>query len=189
MKDQGYLGAVAVAGTVNPRWFMLFEQMNTPESFYAVYAAYAVKARFSALDVKEMLSPSAFAHHGDLTSVGCWYYGAAVARSGELGRVLEPGWEDNALVQRFMAENETFRRPIAGPVFLLAGGADQSVPPESIREAAEEACRRAVTVQFRLYPGLDHDPLMDRSTPDQLDWIERRFAGEPAPTNCGALGR
>jgi hypothetical protein len=43
-------------------------------------------------------------------------------------------------------------------------------------------------VTFRSYPGLDHDPTMETSTPDQLEWIRARFAGKPAESNCPAEG-
>jgi hypothetical protein len=29
---------------------------------------------------------------------------------------------------------------------------------------------------------------MEKSTPDQLDWIKARFAGKPAVSNCPAGG-
>jgi hypothetical protein len=44
-----------------------------------------------------------------------------------------------------------------------------------------------VALSFRSYPGLDHDPTMTNSTPDQLAWIKDRFAGKPASSNCAAL--
>jgi pimeloyl-ACP methyl ester carboxylesterase len=187
LKDPNYLGAVSVAGTVNPHWFMLFNSMNQDESFYTVYAAYAVKARFPQFKVAEMLTPKALAHYKALTTEGCWYYGAAVAKSGALGKVVKPGWTKNKWVHKFMVENETMKRPVAGPLFVLAGGADHSVPPESIRVAAEAACKKGYTIDFRVYPGLDHDPLMEKSTPDQLNWIRDRFAGKPPPDNCGSI--
>jgi hypothetical protein len=43
-------------------------------------------------------------------------------------------------------------------------------------------------VTFRAYPGLDHDPTMEKSTPAQLEWIRERFAGKAAHSNCPAGG-
>jgi hypothetical protein len=47
-------------------------------------------------------------------------------------------------------------------------------------------CGAKQPVTFRSYPGLDHDPTMEKSTPDQLEWIRSRFAGQPATSNCPA---
>jgi hypothetical protein len=53
---------------------------------------------------------------------------------------------------------------------------------------------RAVRILYKMaqgrdviYPGLDHDPTMDKSTPDQLAWIRDRFAGKPFTGNCRSL--
>jgi hypothetical protein len=42
-------------------------------------------------------------------------------------------------------------------------------------------------VTFRSYPGLDHTPAMDKSTPDQIAWLRDRFAGKPAGDDCERL--
>jgi Secretory lipase len=42
-------------------------------------------------------------------------------------------------------------------------------------------------IEYRSYPGQDHDPVMMKSTPDQIRWIKDRFEGKPATSNCNAL--
>jgi hypothetical protein len=53
--------------------------------------------------------------------------------------------------------------------------------------AGGDVATSGVALTFRSYPGLDHDPTMDKSTPDQLAWIRERFAGKPVSSNCGDL--
>jgi hypothetical protein len=53
-----------------------------------------------------------------------------------------------------------------------------------VRAAVKQICAAKQPVTFRSYPGLDHDPAMEKSTPDQLAWIRDRFAGKPAMSNC-----
>jgi pimeloyl-ACP methyl ester carboxylesterase len=77
-------------------------------------------------------------------------------------------------------------RPVH-PLLVLAGGADHTVPPQSVQQLAAKACRLGYHLQFRIFPGLDHDPLMDKSIPYQLRWIRARFAGRPATDNCARL--
>jgi hypothetical protein len=81
------------------------------------------------------------------------------------------------------------RAPIAGPLLVTAGEADESVPFAPLRAEAVQACRNGSALTFRSYPGLDHDPTMDKSTPDQLAWVRDRLAGRPSPSNCASLAK
>jgi pimeloyl-ACP methyl ester carboxylesterase len=74
--------------------------------------------------------------------------------------------------------------PIGGPMLVIAGEGDQTVPIASVRETVGKACRNGIALTFRSYPGLDHDPTMDHSTPDQLAWVRDRFAGNASAGNC-----
>ena len=71
-----------------------------------------------------------------------------------------------------------------GMLLVLAGEADLSIPIAGVREVVTRACGKGTALQFKSYPGLDHDPTMINSTPDQLAWIRDRFAGKAAPSDC-----
>ncbi len=188
LADPDFLGAVAVAGSVNMPWIMHYMTAKGSDSFYAVFLAYGIKARFPQFHVADMLTKPALAQYHALTTKGCWYYGYATQLSHLLGKTaVKPGWTKNRWVKKFAAQDTILRPRLTRPVFVLAGGADKSVPPASIREFARKACRLGDKLEFRVYPGLDHDPLMEKSTPDQLEWIRARFAGRPAPENCATL--
>jgi len=79
--------------------------------------------------------------------------------------------------------------PAAGPLLVIAGEADESVPFAPLRAVAERACRNGSALTFRSYPGLDHAPMMDKSTPDQLAWVRDRLAGKPTLSNCASLAK
>lgn len=188
LRDPGFLGAVSVAGAVNMPSMMHYMVVNGSDAFYAVFLAYGIKARFPQFNVADMLTKRALAQYDAMTTKGCWSYGYATQLSGLLGKsAVKPGVTDNPWVKKFVAEDDSLTRRPAQPLLVLAGGADRSVPPQSIRQVAAEACRQGYHLQFRVFPGLDHDPLMDKSTPYQLRWINARFAGKPAPDNCAAL--
>lgn len=188
LKDPDYLGAVAVAGTVNMPWLMDYMTRNDADSFYAVYLAFGIKARFPQFRVGDMLTKRGMAHYRMLTTKGCWYYGDAMERSHRLGKhVLQPGWQSNRWVKRYAAETVSVRPNVRQPLLVLAGGADVSVPPPSIEPIVRRACHLGYHLEFKILPGLDHDPLMDKSTPYQLQWIRDRFLGRPAPDDCPSL--
>ncbi len=54
-------------------------------------------------------------------------------------------------------------------------------------QVVAKACRLGYHLQFRIFPGLDHDPLMDKSIAYQLRWIRARFASRPATDTCTSL--
>ena len=86
-------------------------------------------------------------------------------------------------------DSPRLRRIISASVApVIAGEADQTVPIEGVRAAVKQICAAKQPVTFRSYPGLDHDPAMEKSTPDQLAWIRDRFAGKPAGSNCASGG-
>lgn len=188
LRDPNYLGAVAVAPAVNVPW--LIHGMGAPndaEAFYDIYVAYGIKARFPQFDVTDMLTKPALAEYGMMTTKTCWLYGNATGSSHVLQTsAVKPHFAENPWVRRFARQDFFFRRPTR-PLLVLAGGADQSVPLQSIRQFAVRACRRGYPLQFRVFPGLDHGPVMDKSTPDQLRWIGARFAGRSTSDNCATL--
>ena len=57
---------------------------------------------------------------------------------------------------------------------------------EDMRSVAERLCKVSTTVEFRTYPGADHDSVLQIAEGDYLAWIADRFAGRPATGNCDA---
>ena len=186
--DPNYLGAVAVAPAMNVPWLIHSMGANDdPAAYYDVYVAYGIKARFPQFNVEDMLTEPALAQYRVMTTEGCWFHGNATGHSHLFGMSpVKPHFADNPWVRKF-AQLEFFAHRPARPLLVLAGGADQSVPLPSIQPIAVKACRLGYPLRFRIFPGLDHGPVMDKSTPDQLRWIGARFAGRSESGNCATL--
>src|SRR5581483_10780524 len=93
-------------------------------------------------------------------------------------------WADDPAVVRFARANLPDQSPAYGPILLLQGTADRTIPEPLTREAAAHLCKLGDVVQYQTYEGMDHDPLVDASFRDQIGWIAARFAGQPAHGNC-----
>jgi pimeloyl-ACP methyl ester carboxylesterase len=184
LKDHDYLGAVSVAGVA--REVSFFSHLgNTPGvGFYLAFMAAGIHARYPEFNPHDLLSDNVLAHYADVTTKGCFYYGYATYAAAPSGTLLRPQWEKNVWIHRFFEGNAVGNAPIGGPLFVIAGEADQSVPIDGVRAAVKQICAAKQPVTFRSYPGLDHDPTMENSTPDQLEWIRARFAGQAAMSNC-----
>jgi pimeloyl-ACP methyl ester carboxylesterase len=187
LKDPTYLGAVAVAGAVREEGF--FDHLSTTPGvgFYLAFMAAGIHARHPEFKPNDMLSDAVLAHYADVTTNGCFYYAYATYASVPSGDLLNPGYKQNEQIHRFFEDIKLATKPIGGPLLMLAGEGDQTVPIAGMRSIAKQMCSLGQPITFRSYPGLDHDPLMEKSTPDQLAWIKARFAGEPAVSNCATL--
>ena len=122
-----------------------------------------------------------------MTTQGCWYYAyAAAAEVGSLPAV-RPGWQQIAELQRYNEDNRSATRPIKGPLLILAGDDDQSVNFANIKSGVTRACKLGLPIEFVHRPGLDHDPLMEKTIELQLAWTRDRLAGKPwHATGCAA---
>lgn len=185
LHDADYLGAISVSGAADPR--AILQAMGEPgdsAAFYLVYMAYAIHVRAPDFKPADMLVGQALARYSDVTSKGCWYYAYASFLDAHAGPVLKAGWDRTPGAQKFFAANELGKSPVGGPLLVLTGEADETVPLALVKTTVLNACRNGVALSFRSYPGLDHDPTMEKSTPDQLAWVRDRFAGKPFTSNC-----
>ena len=64
-----------------------------------------------------------------------------------------------------------------GPLLVIAGEADQSVPIGGVRAVVKQICAAKQPVTFRSYPGLDHDPRALEVT------VGAEFGSRVKPTN------
>ena len=184
LEDPGYLGAVSVAGVAREVDF--FSHLsNTPGvGFYLAFMAAGIQARYPEFNPHDLLSDGVLEHYADVTTKGCFYYGYATYAAATSGTLLRAQWEKIVWIHRFFEGNAVGSAPIGGPLLVIAGEADQTVPIEGVRAAVRQICAAKQPVTFRSYPGLDHDPTMQISTQDQIKWIRARFAGKPATSNC-----
>lgn len=184
VNDPTYLGAVAVAPATMVKEFAQITVAPKGAAMYFDYFAFAIHARWPEFTPRDMLTGNALSKYRDVTSKGCWLYAYASDLNDAEPVQLRPGWSQKPAVQAFITTNEKGDIKVS-PILVIAGEADQSVPLAAIERDVASVCKKGSTLAFRTYPGLDHDPVMVKSTPDQLTWIADRFAGRPAPNDCG----
>jgi pimeloyl-ACP methyl ester carboxylesterase len=186
--DAGYAGAISVAGDMDYDSYFKRDALDL-EPITAMYwplTAFGIKASYPSLNVANMLTPPALARYEDVTTKGCWYY--AYAAMSEVGPQpsVRPGMLQVPEVRRYEQDSHSTDKPIRGPLMVLAGDDDKSVDFSNIAASVREACNHGLAVEFVHRPGLDHDPLMEKTTPEQLAWVRDRLAGKPWASNCPA---
>ena len=185
MQDPDYLGAVSIAGASRLDELLTHLGDTPGVGFYLAFMAYGIHARFPSFAVTDMLTPAAMQHYPAASTEGCWYHGYALYAGQTSRALLKPNWTENPWLRRFLRENDLGTVAVKGPLLVIAGEADVTVPLEEVRQTVARACKvGSRQLSFRSYPGLDHDPSMAKTVPDQLTWIGDRFAGVPAPNDC-----
>jgi hypothetical protein len=186
LNDADYAGGISVAGDMSFEAFEAHDArtFDPVTDLYWPFTAFGIRASYPTFDVKSMLTPAVLARYEDVTRQGCWYH--AYARMMEIGRrpAVKPGWNRAPEVRRYNDDSRSADKPIRGPLLVLAGDDDHSVAITNIERGVEAACRLGLPIEYIHRPGLDHDPLMDETTPEQLAWARDRLADRPWSTTC-----
>ncbi len=103
---------------------------------------------------------------------------------GQLGKVDMTRTRPWSTIAR---DNSVDPRAYRGPLLIAQSVADPIVAPEVTREFVRQRCRARLGVRFIALPGGDHAHSARDSSEATLDWIDARFAGEPAPDDCKIL--
>jgi uncharacterized membrane protein HdeD (DUF308 family)/pimeloyl-ACP methyl ester carboxylesterase len=72
----------------------------------------------------------------------------------------------------------------AAPILIVQGGADTIVAPDVTERLVHKLCQDGETVMLSVYPGVGHLMTGHDAAPAVLKWIDDRFAGKAAPSNC-----
>jgi len=87
--------------------------------------------------------------------------------------------------RRLAAANTPGPLPPGVPLFLAQGDADQLVEPAVTRDYFARSCRAGVRAQYFEMPRAGHGLAARDASNAAAAWIADRFAGAPAPSNCG----
>jgi alpha-beta hydrolase superfamily lysophospholipase len=90
-----------------------------------------------------------------------------------------------------LAQN-TPDRPIAAPLLIAQGLADDLVLPDLQSRFVARRCRDGQVVDYRQYAARDHLSLVAPDSPltaDLVAWTRERFAGSAAPATCSSQNR
>lgn len=88
---------------------------------------------------------------------------------------------------RLMRENSPSAAAIKVPALIATGTGDTIVAPAVVRDFARAACASGKTVRFVSVQGGEHGTVARTEAQATLGWIDARFAGGRAPSNCGSF--
>lgn len=154
---------------------------------YTLYALGSYAGTNQKIDPTKILTPQAVSHMPDLFT-GCMttaltkgYWSTAIAKDQFLKK------PDLRAFRKMARENEPGFLRISAPTLMLQGNADVTVLPKDTDEVARGLCARGNVLEYRAVAGADHDGVMEKAGADARAWIDARFKGERAASNCRAL--
>jgi hypothetical protein len=180
LRDPGYLGGIAISQVASVREIY---ELSTQESssFMLTSLAYGVKTIYPQFQVSAVLTERAIAAYQHIEEMCSQERTTPESSSGE---VVKPGWKNDAFVRQYFVRNNLGQTRAYGPIFVISGGADRAMPATVTAQAIVRMCKQGDQVQWERYPDLDPAEVIGYSVRNQIGWIEARFAGRSATTNC-----
>jgi len=154
---------------------------------YLIMTAAGLAAAYDNLDLADILSAEAL-DLIDVVESGC---------TGDIFEVYNPlDYNDVTIADPFslpewneaLLVNDTNQLPVLAPLLIIHGGEDEQIPVETSATLLGQLCSfadRGPTVR-NVYEGQSHAGVLTSfaAVPDLLAWVQGRFAGEIAPTDC-----
>ena len=144
----------------------------------------AAAAEFDpSLDPRVALQPAAAAREPLLTH-GCWEEAVPGFDDLDASEMLTSPGVGERLGEVLDACCTSDANAAAGPLLVVHGEADESLPPGLTGEIVAELCAAGVAVEHRTYPGASHDGVLAASADDAARWLAARVAGRDPVSTC-----
>lgn len=175
IRDQNYLGAIVISGLND-----LQDSYDHPAPTSLLFLAYGVRTVYPGFEVRDVLTDKALSFYARLEQ-SC---GEATDTKLSASEIAKPGWENNRFVKEYFNRNRPGQRQALGPLLVIASGANPAMPISNVSRVIARMCGQGDRVQFENYADADPGSVIGESVRDQINWIQSRFAGRPAPSNC-----
>jgi len=86
---------------------------------------------------------------------------------------------------KYIAENTPGKLAAGAPLYISQGLADTTVDPPVTINFVGHLCAQGNRVKFERFPNVNHGDIGKASAGQAVGWMDERFRGEAAPSNCG----
>jgi pimeloyl-ACP methyl ester carboxylesterase len=156
---------------------------GTPGQGYLAFSVYGLATVDPTVHPQQILARPALNLAGTLDT-GCFNEVLAAYAPLTAEEMVAGGVLPDSFIAKVVRSNPA-QRAANAPVFLVQGGADQTIPLELTQLLQQQECAvNRVATNLSVYPGQDHDPVLYAAQADVLRYLTARFAGQPAPSNC-----
>ncbi len=180
IRDADYLGGVAISGVADLQ--EAYERLPGEQSLRKLtFLAYGIKTVYPDFDVRNILTEKGLSAYQHLNE-SC----GSVATSAEIStsEALKTDWKHNKFVEQFLERNQLGQHLAYGPLLVITDDEDPDVPPATTAQVLGRMCKQGDRIQINKFPDSQPSMVIGDSVRDQMAWIEARFAGRPASSNC-----
>mgnify|MGYP001809665952 CR=1 FL=1 len=154
---------------------------------YVLYVMRSYSTYDPSIDLSGILSSTTIANLPELEEQ-CMSY--ALTKTSFATAIAKDAFLAEPKLDAFLAmakDNEPGLLTISVPTVIMQGDADVTVRPVDTDAVAAELCQGGSVLEYRTYPGADHQGVMKDGADYAANWLKARFAGEKAASNCDAL--
>lgn len=147
-------------------------------------AAVGLNRAHPSLRLHELLNAEGREVMQNIETMCVWQFVSAYPfrRIADLSTVPDP--LDHPRVRAVLDANRLGRGTPSAPMYIYESARDQFMPLQDVRDLAATYCRRDVAVQYVEDPWTEHLSGAGSGAYPALTWLEGRFAGAEAPSNC-----
>ncbi|KAK7048987.1 putative secretory lipase [Favolaschia claudopus] len=97
---------------------------------------------------------------------------------------VTPDFTNDSTTLEFAQRTKVGGKPFKGPLLVLAAENDVSLQPEVLESIVDETCEvleagnSTESLEYALYEGVNHFPLISASQAEWMDWLKERLSGE-----------
>jgi pimeloyl-ACP methyl ester carboxylesterase len=154
---------------------------------YAMYVLESFASNHSEIKLDQILTREALNHLPETrqacitATVSKGYWATAIPKDQFLPKA------DLVRVLEIAAENEPSVLKISVPTLIVQGTADDTVNPSWTDDVARSLCRDGSPIEYMVYPAATHETVLTSAAAEMRMWVDARFAGENAHSNCHSL--
>lgn len=150
---------------------------------YGVYMLAGLSTVDESFRLDDVLGSAGVAHRDVLVEDGCLLDTYSRLDVDEVDRIFSMTPEQaQGLSSRISRYANPEAEPVVGPVLVVQGEDDHDVPVQLTNLMVERFAALGSPVEYRTYPGLDHDRVIGPSVCDRLTWMARHSG--PAVPGC-----
>lgn len=185
----GYLGTVAGSPAANFSAVVDFAlSLGAAEIPGVSLLAWAAQGMFPDLRLSDVLTPLGVARLELQAEIGgCQGVTTALLQGDGTAQppLLREGWNTNPYLQSYLRLSSVGGRSVAGPVLVIQGTADQTIPEVVTTATVNETCSAhpESDLEYLLVNGTTHVPTLFATQREWLGWINARFDGVPTASS------
>lgn len=177
------LGAALIAPAVRIRELTLNSMTTPANAGYVISTLPGIQAFASALKYRDFLTPQGMEQLPALTS-GCFdiWDAAAGVQDAYVANALVPGstwWNAMTAVDDFTPRG-------AMPFAIFQGSLDTTTPVALTKRERSALCTAGAAVEYHEFPALDHLTVVAQAAAQLPAWMDSRFKGQAAASDCAA---